>query len=113
MRLRADGLHIPEHQYATLRHWRRKKTQWVITAAAHSPRALRSAAALGADAVLYSPVFPTQSHPDHPGLGVMRFTKVVKHSPCPVYALGGVNIKNIRSLKNSGAIGIAAIDAFA
>ncbi len=81
----------------------------LITAAAHSPAALRRAEAAGADAVLLSPVFPSQSHPDTAHLGNLRFRALCAASRLPVYALGGVTKATARRLKDSGAAGLAGI----
>ena len=104
----AHGVHLPERaigRAGTVR-WRR---DWLITAAAHSPAALRSAASAGADAALLSPVFATASHPDVRALGLQRFAALAHASPLPVYALGGIDSARARLLQGSGAVGIAGI----
>jgi len=106
----ADGLHLPE---AVIRHgpghWRRvRRRDWIVTAAAHSPIAIRLAARLGVDAVLLSPVFATASHPDA-RIGPLRFARWARESPVPVYALGGIDAARARRLRGSGAIGFAGI----
>lgn len=106
----ADGLHLPEWQV------RRRmlpppplRRRWLITAAAHSSAAVRRAAALGVDAVLVSPVFATASHPGAPALGAIRFARLVRLSPVPVYALGGITPRTAARLAASGAAGFAGI----
>ncbi len=110
----ANGLHLPEAMAArgpgAWREWR--KPGWLVTAAAHSPAALHRAKAAGADAVLLSPVFATESHPETPALGVLRFAAWCRESPLPVYALGGVAAANARRLKGCGARGLAGISGF-
>ena len=110
----ADGLHLPEAMAArgpgVWREWR--KPGWLVTAAAHSPAALHRAKAAGADAVLLSPVFPTESHPDKSSLGVLRCAAWCRKSPRPVFALGGVSAKNARRLIGCGARGLAGISGF-
>ena len=76
----------------------------------HGPRALRAAAALGVDAVLLSPVFPTASHPGDAVIGITRFRLWARTCPCPVYALGGVTPRTARALFSTDCIGIAGID---
>lgn len=106
LRVRARGLHLPEGGRPPRRPWPRG---FLVTMAAHSPPALRRARALGADAVLLSPVFPTASHPGAPVLGALRFVALALRAGLPVYALGGVNAITARRLMTSGAAGFAAI----
>jgi thiamine-phosphate pyrophosphorylase len=107
----ADGLHLPE---AMIRHgpgyWRRvRRHDWIVTAAAHSPIAIRLAARLGVDAVLLSPVFATASHPGARTLGPLRFARWARESSVPVYALGGIDAARAHRLRGSGAAGFAGI----
>ncbi len=108
----AAGVHLPVRALAAAAavRWR---AEWLITAAAHGPAGLRRAAARGVDAAFLSPVFPTASHPGAPCLGPMRFAALARHTPLPVYALGGIDGKNAAQLRNTAAAGLAGITAFA
>jgi thiamine-phosphate pyrophosphorylase len=110
----AGGLHLPEALVARgprrWRLWRRKG--WMVTAAAHSPAAVRAAAAAGVDAVLLSPVFATRSHPERAALGVLRFQAWARTSPLPVYALGGIDARTAPRLLSTRAVGLAGIGGF-
>lgn len=66
---------------------------------AHS---LREIAAARADAVLLSPVFPTDTHPGAATLGPVRFGLLARQSPVPVIALGGMNRAAARRLPGFG-----------
>ncbi len=68
-------------------------------ATAHDLQEIGLANALGADAVLLSPVFPTRSHPGGAALGAARFRLLARHSHAPVIALGGMNAVNARALQ--------------
>jgi len=112
--LDAFGLHLPEEQATSAealdarRHWHR-----MLTVAAHSPKALRRAAAIGADAALLSPVFATPSHPGARAIGAMRFLAWCRSAPLPVYALGGISATNAGRLAGPAIVGIAGIGGFA
>jgi thiamine-phosphate pyrophosphorylase len=100
------GLHLPQGMVA-----RARRRRGLVTAAAHDRAALLRAARAGADACLVSPVFPTASHPGAPALGAVRFARLVREAPIPVYALGGIDARGAARLLGSGAIGIAALGA--
>ena len=104
----ADGLHLPQARAHEAGHWRVRRPDWIITASAHSLRALMTLAHL--DAVFLSPVFATASHPGTPPLMPARAAFIAALSPVPVYALGGVTARNASLLAPTFA-GIAAIGA--
>ncbi len=112
-RLDAHGLHIPE---AGLRYWKKTDLERLqpslVTASAHSPSAAMRAAGFGADAVLVSPVFATESHETRPALGLMRFATIARAAPLPVIALGGITAPQLRRVFHAGAAGIAGIGLF-
>jgi len=110
----AFGLHLPESTAACADALRLRRS-WkgpMLSVAAHSPRALKRAAELGADAALVSPVFATQSHPEREAIGVMRFLAWCRTAPLPVYALGGITAANAGRLSGARLVGIAGIGGF-
>jgi len=112
--VRADGIHLSENVLRLGAHtWRRwRPAHWLVTAAAHTPRALQRAAMIGADAALLAPVFPTASHPDRKSIGILRLARWSRESSLPVYALGGIDISTIRRLAGCRLAGIAGIGGF-
>ncbi len=111
-RLRADGVHLPERLAHRARRLKAAHPGWVVTAAAHSSSAARRALAAGADAVVVSAVFPSRSASAGPPLGAIRLAILVRQAKGAVYALGGIDNKKARLLKDTGLIGLAAVDAF-
>lgn len=119
----ADGLHLAEHMLNNpytdrlFAPSRRPKPGYIVTAAAHSERAIIAAARAGVDAVLISPVFATRSHPGARTLGVTRFARLAQLATSlglGAYALGGVtDAEKHRRLAGSNATGIAGIGFFA
>jgi len=109
----AQGVHLPQALANRAAAARDALPGALITVAAHNRAALVAAARSRADAVFVSPVFATASHPGAPSLGVTRFAALCRESALPVYALGGIDADNAARLQGSGAVGIAAIGAFA
>lgn len=115
VRVGAHGIHLAERDLrrSAVALWWARQRKMAVTAAVHSPVALRHAVAVGVDAVFVSPVFATQSHGHGPNLGVLRFTAMAQASPIPVFALGGIGAGNVSRLRQAGIAGIAGISGFA
>ncbi|MGH9783282.1 MAG: thiamine phosphate synthase, partial [Terriglobia bacterium] len=73
---------------------------------------VEQAAQGGATYVLLGPVFDTPSKPASRPLGIPRLQELCRHSPVPVFALGGVTRENAASCVRAGAAGIAGIRLF-
>jgi thiamine-phosphate pyrophosphorylase len=109
VRLEADGVHLPERAMTEATAMRRVRPDWLLTAAWHGAP-LEGAA--GLDALVLSPVFPAGgASARKPALGVNAFKDRTSAAPCPVYALGGVNGARAAGLAESGACGIAGVEA--
>lgn len=110
-RVGADGFHAPQALARRIPAARRSMPGSLVTLAVHDAKGLHAAQQFGADAVLLSPVFPTQSHPGTRTLGTVRFAALARRAGRPVIALGGMSGDRFRALNGSGAIGFAAIGA--
>ena len=108
----ADGVHLPERLAGRAGAIARRRPGWIVTAAAHSPSAISAAARAGAQAVLVSPVFESPSPSAGRPLGPIRFAAMTLAARIPVIALGGVTARTAKRLLGSGAVGLAAVDAF-
>jgi thiamine-phosphate pyrophosphorylase len=112
-KVRASGVHLPEHWIGRAHALKRARRNWLVTVAAHGEAALCKAKESGADAAFLAPVFATQSHPERKPLGVLRFATLTRRTRLPVYALGGIDGKSAKRLWGSGAAGLAALRALA
>jgi thiamine-phosphate pyrophosphorylase len=109
----ADGLHMPERLVGEIPRLRAEHGRWLITVAAHDAEAVRAAERAGADAVVVSPVFPSNSPSAGAPLGIEGLGGLVAASSLPVYALGGIRARTVTALSGSGIVGIAAVEALA
>ncbi|HKR90555.1 MAG TPA: thiamine phosphate synthase, partial [Phenylobacterium sp.] len=91
---------------------RSRNRRWIVTAAAHSPAAVRRAKAAGADAAVVSAVFASRSPSAGPPIGALRLANLVRAAGLPVYALGGVNDRTAARLRSVGLAGLAAVEGF-
>jgi len=109
----ADGLHMPERLAGEIPRLRAEHGRYLITVAAHDTAAVQAAQRAGADAVVVSPVFPSNSPSAGEPLGVEGLKALVAATALPVYALGGVRARTVTQLMGSGIAGIAAVEALA
>jgi len=110
--LEADGVHLPERLAHRATRLKAAHPAWIVTAAAHSARAARQGLASGADAVVVSAIFPSTSPSAAAPIGPLRLSQLVRRVGGPVYALGGINNKTARRLRDAGLVGLAAVDGF-
>jgi thiamine-phosphate pyrophosphorylase len=80
----------------------------LIGASVHDGGGGREAAETGADFLLAGAVYPTATHPGHPGAG-LRLIESVSVLGVPVVAIGGVTPERAGELRRAGAAGMAAI----
>ncbi|MEN5052768.1 thiamine phosphate synthase [Brevundimonas naejangsanensis] len=106
----ADGLHLPERALSAAWALSGRRPDWLLTGAAHSTEAVRTARDL--HALVLSPVFPAggASSIKSP-LGLEGFSALAALAPCPVYALGGITAANASLLAASSACGLAGVEA--
>ena len=88
----ADGI------YGAPRALYPRRADMLQLATAHDLTEVGLANRFGADAVLISPVFATNSHPGAKYLGKSRFRTLANHAQIPVIALGGMNAKRAEAL---------------
>jgi 8-oxo-dGTP diphosphatase len=62
---------------------------------------------LSVDFAVLGPVAPTRSHPGATILGFDAFAGIIRDSPIPVYALGGMSLGDLDRAWRCGAHGIA------
>jgi thiamine-phosphate pyrophosphorylase len=84
----------------------------MIGASTHSLQEAKEAERLGADFVLFGPVYFTASKSAF-GLpqGLAALKKIVENIALPVYAIGGIKPENIREVMSVGIRGISLISA--
>jgi thiamine-phosphate pyrophosphorylase len=86
-----------------------------ITTSCHTLEDVQRARTENVDAILFAPVFekPLPDQPPLPGQGLDQLRAAcLAAAPIPVYALGGVTLKNIPYCLEAGATGVAGIRLF-
>lgn len=114
IKLNAHGVHIPQYMRHKIPSIISKlPSKIIVSASAHERKQLYQNAQLGCDASILSPVFSTKSHPGTEPLrrGIVAHSRDIGQTH-DVYALGGINGSNVRSLKHRAFSGIAGISCF-
>ena len=88
--------------------WGKEKT---IGFSAHSLKEATRAEKEGANYLFFSPIFSSPSKPDLKPLGLEPLKSVCEQLRIPVYALGGINEKNLAQVMKTGAYGFTSISS--
>jgi 8-oxo-dGTP diphosphatase len=100
----ADGVHLTSAQLATIST--RPAFDWV-GASVHNRAELDLASQLKCDFAVLGSVQATLSHPSQKPLGWVNFADIVRDSPIPVFAIGGLALADMTIAAGNGAHGIA------
>ncbi|NKI35884.1 Nudix family hydrolase [Wenzhouxiangella sp. XN79A] len=107
----ADGVHLSTRQLVES-HRRPIDADRLLAASCHDLEEIRMAADLDADFVTLAPVAASARRPGVLPLGWHDFERVVRHSPLPVLALGGLEPDDWGHARAAGAFGVAGVRAF-
>ena len=118
LELKANGIHFSDFDKLPLQFFKKNSfpKNFIFSFACHSESSIRKAKKLKPNLIFVSPVFPTTSHADAKILGLRNLAKISvqnkKQNYFPLFALGGINHKNLRILKKLPLQGFGAIDYF-
>ena len=104
LRLGCAGVHWPA---AALQRASARPEGMLCAASCHDGAELARAAKLGLDFAVLGTVAATPSHPDAEPLGWARVAELLRATPLPVYALGGLTRHDLDTALAHGAHGIA------
>jgi thiamine-phosphate diphosphorylase len=106
----AHGVHLRSTSFSPSRARAIVPPGFLIGQSVHS--AADAAAARGADYLLFGNVFETGSKPGKPAIGLDALADVVRATPVPVLAIGGVTAERVPEVLAAGAAGYAGISMF-
>ncbi|MGV6850661.1 MAG: Nudix family hydrolase [bacterium] len=102
------GIHLSSHDLANFK----RSNKRCYAASCHNSQELQLAEQKKVNFVCLSPAQATKSHPGTPALGWSNFSKIVKPSRLPVFALGGLKLSDLNTACQHGATGIAGISCY-
>lgn len=108
----ADGVHLGTSSIPVHRARKILGDKQLIGVSCHNRISALNAQEKGADFITFGPVFYTPSKAAYGDpVGVDKLAEIIELLRIPVYALGGVNRKNVSQVIEAGAHGIALISA--
>jgi len=114
----AAGVHLGERSLpvAEAKGFLRERpisAEFLVGASVHSVEAARAAERLGADYIVFGPVYatPSKARFGEPQ-GIERLAEVCERARVPVIAIGGITAESAGECVHAGAAGIAAIRLF-
>ena len=104
------GLHVGTRGPSVAEARERLGPEAAVSASVHTVGEAEEAVRQRANAVLFSPVFPTLSKPGHPGTGLAALRACCQAVPrAHVMALGGLTPDRVRLCLDAGAYGVAVL----
>jgi len=110
--MQCDGVHFSElslKKAAGIGKALKTKPSLIYTCACHSQRFVHAAQKAKMDAILISPVFKTNSHPNAHTKGSWGFQNLARQTHLHCFGLGGLNKKTAQQLIQTRACGFAGI----
>lgn len=109
----ADGVHLGQEDMSIAdarRFWNAPGKIYGLST--HNEKQAEKALETHPDYIGVGPVYktPTKEKPD-PVLGLYRMEHIIKHTPLPSVAIGGINLTNIKDVLISGAVNFSAVRA--
>ena len=112
MAVDADGVHLGQEDFPIPLARKLLGKGKIIGGSAVTPDEAQKCFLEGADYVGFGPVYPTASKSDAgPVSGIRTLKKVVKETPLPIIAIGGITGEKVSEVMAAGAYGIAVISA--
>ena len=110
---RAHGVHLRADSFSAARARAMTSTPFLVGRSVHSVAdAVAATRDGGLDYLIFGTVFDTASKPGRQPAGVAALTAVVRATPLPVLAIGGITRARIGEVTAAGASGVAAIGMF-
>jgi thiamine-phosphate pyrophosphorylase len=105
----ADGVHLAQKSVPPFAV-RRIAARLIVSISTHSMAEAARAQSEGADFITLGPVYQTPSKAKYgEPIGIETLNAVAKKLSIPVFAIGGVNLTNIKEVMDNGAGGAALI----
>ncbi|MBO5303239.1 MAG: thiamine phosphate synthase [Lachnospiraceae bacterium] len=110
MALECTAIHVPIPVLRTLKETE-KKNFTILGTSCHSVEEAKEAEKLGCTYILAGHIFETDCKQGLSGRGVDFLRRVCESVDIPVYAIGGIDEKNVHLIRNAGAEGACVMSS--
>jgi thiamine-phosphate pyrophosphorylase len=112
MILDADGIHLGQASLPVTLVRKISGGRFMIGVSTHNLTEAREAEAGGADFITFGPVFETPGKLAFgPPVGLRKLANATREIKIPVFAIGGITIKDVKRVVENGGRGVAVISA--
>jgi thiamine monophosphate synthase len=108
-KLNINGIHIPA-DYRKKIYVNQKKFELIGTV--HTQKDFYFKQQQGCSAAFLSPIFNTRKYSENSVLNIQKFNLLSKNWNCQIYALAGINVKNLNKLNMTRVVGFGGISFF-
>ncbi len=109
--LEADGVHLGQDDMDVASARKILGTNAIIGVSTHAPEQAQKAVADGADYIGMGPVFTTPTKPGRKSVGLEYVQWVSENIEIPAFAIGGIDLDNVKDVIEHGAKRIAVVRA--
>ena len=119
-KINADGIHFSDFDKLPIAFLKKKSfpKNFIFSFSCHSTKSFLLSKKIKPNLSFLTPIFSTTSHQNSSCLGLKALAKITFQKQKPnyfsqrIYALGGVDLQNIKALRKLKISGIGAIDLF-
>ncbi len=109
--LEADGVHLGQDDMDVASARKILGDNAIIGVSTHAPEQAKKAVIDGADYIGMGPVFTTPTKPGRKSVGIEYVNWVSKNINIPAFAIGGIDLNNVKEVIDNGAKRIAVVRA--
>ncbi|MBF2022653.1 MAG: thiamine phosphate synthase [Hydrococcus sp. C42_A2020_068] len=107
----ADGVHLGQQDLPIAVARQILGPQRIIGRSTTNPQEMEQAIAQGADYIGVGPVYETPTKAGKAAAGLEYVRHAVKHAPIPWFAIGGIDLSNVKDVIDAGAERVAVVRA--
>lgn len=110
--VRAFGVHLGQNDLPIKYARKRLEKKQTIGVSCHSLSEINKALKSKVNYIAIGPIFCTKTKPDLKPMDIKILKNIIKRVTIPIFAIGGINEKNIAILKRLNITGVALINYF-